>query len=386
MKKSIPLNPDVLKWARETAGFKVEEVASKMKKDAKVILAWESGEESPTYVQLETLSYDIYKRPIALFFFPEPPQEETPKQSFRTLPEQNIQKMSPRLRFLRRQAQAMRLNLAELHDNANPAENQIVRDLRFTPNVSLHKMVKNVREYLKIPLEIQFQWKDEDEAFKSWRQLLEDVGVFIFKEAFRDKTVSGFCLFDEKFPVIYVNNTESKTRQIFTLFHELAHLLFGMGGIDSSQEKYIDTLWGNDKQIEILCNQFSGSFLVPDEDFDQRILDLSINDESVQNLSNLYSVSQTVILRKLLDRKLISQKLYNNKVEQWEKGVNIKSKPGGNPYFSKRAYLGERYLELVFSHYYQKRISLEETADYLGVSVRSVPGMEALLYDKGVPA
>ncbi|KKL56723.1 hypothetical protein LCGC14_2242570, partial [marine sediment metagenome] len=38
----------------------------------------------------ERLAYEIYKRPLALFFFPEPPEEETPKESFRTLPQEEI--------------------------------------------------------------------------------------------------------------------------------------------------------------------------------------------------------------------------------------------------------------------------------------------------------
>src|SRR3989338_380765 len=103
MKLTIPVNPDMLRWARETAGLKIEDVARKFKKDNTEILSWESGEDSPTYVQLEKLAYEIYKRPLAIFFFPEPPQEESPKQSFRTLPEQEILMLTPRLRFLIRQ-------------------------------------------------------------------------------------------------------------------------------------------------------------------------------------------------------------------------------------------------------------------------------------------
>ena len=66
MKERIPVNPDVLRWARATAGWSVEDIALRMKKDIDVVIAWESGEESPTYVQLEKLAYQIYKRPIAL--------------------------------------------------------------------------------------------------------------------------------------------------------------------------------------------------------------------------------------------------------------------------------------------------------------------------------
>ncbi|MCP4567564.1 MAG: ImmA/IrrE family metallo-endopeptidase [FCB group bacterium] len=68
---------------------------------------------------------------------------------------------------------------------------------------------------------------------------------------------SGFCLYDETFPVIYINNSQPATRQIFTLFHELAHLLLRTGGIDTPNDEYIQHLQGEAKQIEISCNQFA---------------------------------------------------------------------------------------------------------------------------------
>lgn len=383
MSQPIPLNPAILRWARETAGLSIEEVASKLHSKSittERVAAWERGEGSPTYLQLETLAYKIYKRPLALFFFPEPPLEETPKQAFRTLPEQEIERMSPRLRYLIRQAQSMQLNLAELFDGVNPAEHQIVRDLRFTPNASISQMVTSVRKYLSVELSEQLKWKNAEDAFKNWRNAFEECGVFVFKEAFDNDAVSGFCLYDNRFSLIYVNNSKPYTRQIFTLFHELAHLLSGTGGIDAPLEDYIDLLHGDDKRIEILCNRFAGAFLVPDDDFDRRITSVPVNDKTIGDLADLYSVSREVILRKFYDKNLVSQQFYEKKVEQWAKEANGRAGTGGDYYRTKGVYLGERYLELVFSRYYQKRISAEQLADYLGVKAKSVPGMEALLF------
>lgn len=386
MTQAIPVNPAILRWARETTGITKEEAARRMQKDVEIIAAWEKGESTPTYIQLEKLAYEIYKRPLALFFFPEPPLEETPKQAFRTLPEQEIQRLSPMLRYLLRQAKSMQLNLDELYDGINPAQKQIVRDLKFAPNVSISEMVANIRKYLNVELSDQLQWEIAEEAFKGWRNALEECGVFVFKEAFKDDAFSGFCLYDDRFPLIYVNNTKPDTRQIFTLFHELSHLLLGTGGVDTPLEDYIDFLQGDDKRIEILCNRFAGAFLVPDEDFDRRIKTVAINDDTVEDLANLYCVSREVILRKFYDRNLVPQQFYEQKVEQWRKETNGGTGKGGNYYRTKGVYLGERYLELVFSRLYQNRISIEQLADYLGVKVKNVPGMEALLFRKKVPA
>ena len=389
MTQPIPVNPAILQWARETAGLSVEEVVRKLnRKDiiAETVDAWERGERSPTYLQLETLAYKIYKRPLALFFFPEPPLEETPKQTFRTLPEYEIDSIPPRIRFLIRKAKVMQLNLSELYDDANPASRQIVRELSFDPNVSAEKMAMAVRSYLGINITMQTQWKDNEEALKSWRYVLEDHGIFVFKDAFKVDAFSGFCLYEEKFPIIYVNNSKAKSRQIFTLFHELAHLLFRTGGIDTRIDDYIDYLKGNSRRIEILCNSFAGEFLVPTRDFARKTRDVPINEVSIQELADYYRVSREVILRKLFDRKMVDQTYYADKVREWEKAASKGPGKGGDYYRSISAYLGARYLEQAFSRYYQKRISSEQLADYLGVKVKSVHGMEALLYRKGITA
>src|SRR5712671_5678318 len=88
------IQTSVLKWARESQGYSIEEVASRLKRDPAEIAAWETGDESPTYVQLETLAYKIYKRPLAVFFLPEPPLEAEPEREFRTLPEFDLESLT----------------------------------------------------------------------------------------------------------------------------------------------------------------------------------------------------------------------------------------------------------------------------------------------------
>lgn len=384
MKADIPFNPKVLKWARKSAGLHTVEVAKKMKKPERTIVAWEQGEASPTYVQLETLAYKVYKRPLAIFFFPEPPEEETPAQSLRTLPEHEIETMSYHMRYLLKKARAMQINLAELNFGINPAKRNIVREVHFDPDDSVSTMVGKVRDYLKIDLDTQFGWSNADEALKAWRHSLETKGLFIFKEAFKDDNFSGFCYHDTEFPLIYINNSQSKTRQIFSIFHELAHLLLGTGGVDARRDTFIKGLAGKDRKIEVLCNRFAGAFLAPDSDFDDRIVSDTVSDTLIFSLAERYKVSREVILRKFLDRRMIDSAYYSNAVESWGVGEQFRSSgSGGDYYATKGVYLGGRYLELVFGCYYRKRIDRNQLAGYLDVKVKHIPGMEALLCKKG---
>ena len=76
------INPDILKWARERSGYTTEAIATALKKDVSIVNDWESGERALTYVQLEKLA-DKYKRPIAIFFFPEPPRRTKYSRKYR---------------------------------------------------------------------------------------------------------------------------------------------------------------------------------------------------------------------------------------------------------------------------------------------------------------
>ena len=132
----------------------------------------------------------------------------------------------------------------------------ITRDLTFAPTDDVDDIARTVREYLGVPLEVQFAWADANIALKNWRRAFFEAGVYVFKDQFRAEGFSGFCLYHNEFPIIYVNNTTTTTRQIFTLFHELAHLLFHTSGVDTPNDDYIEALPRNDRQIEVICNLF----------------------------------------------------------------------------------------------------------------------------------
>jgi len=385
MKEQIPVNPEMLVWARKTAGLSLGETAKRLNKTVEVIDLWEKGVGAPTYLQLEKLAYNIYKRPLALFFFPEPPQEETPKQSFRTLPEQEIEMIPSRVRILIRKARVMQANLVELNEGINPAEKQISRELKFDVNQSMNEIAMRIRAFLGISLDQQIEWKNTDEAFKGWRERFEENGIFVFKDAFKEDDFSGFCLYDDAFPLIYINNSMADTRQIFTLFHELAHLLFKTGGIDTLRNDYLNHLEGENRKIEVICNRFTGVFLVPDSDFKNQSEGVTANDGILQDLADRYKVSREVILRKFFDKGMISHEFYSEKKNEWMLTEPRKGK-GGDYYRNMGGNLSQKYMDLAFGHFYQNRITDSQLAEYLGVKAKSLPGMENIMMSKGTYA
>jgi Zn-dependent peptidase ImmA (M78 family) len=390
MSNKMQVNGEMLRWARERTGMSCEEVAKKIKKPSDLIEDWEQGKKHPTYAQLEKLAYTIYGRPLALFFFPEPPEEEDIKQSFRTLPDSEIKRISPRIRYLLRQAKVLQLNAYELFDGANPTEKMITRELKFSTTDNVRELSRKVRNYFDVPIEKQKKWKSNEIALENWRNIIEKHGTLIFKDSFKDhgknkpnSPYSGFCLYDDVFPIIYVNNNFSKPRQIFTLFHELAHLLFSVGGVDKrGGDDYLEHLDGQNHDIEILCNKFAAEFLIPSDEVNPVLQKIpSPADEQLSKIADIYCVSREVVLRRMLDLEIVDKNFYEERTEQWNEDWREKQKAkitqgGGNYYNTKNVYLSGNYIERVFAQYYQKRITIDQVADYLGQKVSNLDAFE----------
>lgn len=380
------INPDILKWARERSGYTVEAIAAFVKKDASIINDWESGERAPTYVQLEKLA-DKYKRPIAIFFFPEPPKEPNIAENL-ALRSSDDTPLEPRIHILLRQAYARQLSLMELNLGTNPSERKIFRDLQAHPADLATELAEQTRTYLNISVDMQAGWKTAAEALENWRDHIEEAGVFVFKEAFQDDSVDGFCLVHEEFPVIYLNNSRPPVRQIFSLFHELAHLLLGENGITRSDifHRHIFRS-GTTQEIEDFCDQFAGEFLVPSNDFEAHLNFANYDDKTIEELANYYKVSRPVILLKLIDQDIFTRESYWQKVNQWteeyerhlEKKAGGTTSSGGSYYNTRAVYLGYRFMELAFGKYQQGHCSIEQLAEHLNVKVKHLPQLEDCL-------
>src|SRR6266542_4921311 len=144
------IQTSVLQRARETQGFSIDEVANRMKRDPAEIAAWESGESAPTYVQLETLAYKVYKRPLAVFFLPQPPSEPDPEQEFRTLPDFDLHDLSADTRYQIRFAHSLQLSLKELNEGRNPAARLVFRDIALALGREITEQADEIRRYLNI--------------------------------------------------------------------------------------------------------------------------------------------------------------------------------------------------------------------------------------------
>ena len=375
------VQPSVIRWARESMGMSVEDVAHKLKRSSEEVRAWESegGVSSPTYAQLESLAYKVFKRPLAIFFLPAPPDEIQPTREFRTLPDADLQTLNADTYVQVRKAHAYQITLKEVFDGRNPGGKSIVRDVALDMQLSVETQARSVRKILGISLEDQLGWKTDEHALKRWREAVEAHGIFVFKAPFKQKDISGFCLLDADFPLIYLNNGTTKTRQIFSLLHELAHLLLNVSGISKFEQSYMSRLPVAERRIEQFCNKVAAEILIPSDDFGQQIAGLPSDAESMQdhlyaNLANRYGVSREAILRRLLDLGRVSQVFYEQKAKLW--ASQKKAASGGDWYASQNTYLSDKFAREVIGRHYRNQISVEQASEYLGIKAKNFAGLE----------
>ena len=385
--RATGINPTMLRWARERAGYSIDGVASRMKREPSEISAWESGKEFPTWRQFERLARDLYHRPTALFFFLEPPEEDLPTAEFRRLPATALEDLDPDTWLAVRQAKARQLDLADLAEYDDPNARQIIADLstHVGPD-SVDELASETRRYFGILPDEQFEWGSDDNALEKWRDVVQSVGVWVFKRSFRQRDIAGFCLDGNLYPLVYLNNGQPKVRQIFTLFHELAHLLFGFNHLERTDvQHYLGSLHGHDREVEVACNRFAGEFLVPASHFVRQLgpnPDQEPTDEILTELSRNYRVSREVILRKYFDQGWIDSAFYEETVAQWRSQryeAPAKAPTGGNYFANQGTYLGTKYAALAFRGYYRGDYDVDQLAEYLDIKASNIAGLEQWL-------
>lgn len=366
----LPVTPAVITWARKQAGYSLHDATKYFKK----IEAWEQAQDAPTYPQLEQMA-ERFRCPVAVFFFPESPDVPAVENSFRTIAPNSLAQLPRFVRVLLRRAQAMQLNLAELNDGRNPVDRIITRDLSFKLDTPVATIADTIRAYLGVPIDAQMKWSNVDDALEQWRDVLERVGIYVFKDAFHAEQYFGFCLYDDNFPIIYVNNSSTKSRQIFTLFHELGHLLFHTSGVDISGES-LAPINNDASRIEVICNALAGAFLVPEAAFLKALGNMPPNRDTAEGLADRFKVSREVIYRRFLDRGMISDAEYGDAADVWRKQMKKPKGGAGNYYNTMISYLGDRYISLALGRYYQHRINDIQLSEYLNIRLRNLPTFE----------
>lgn len=371
----------MLKWARESAGLSAQDVASAERIYLDQLLQWERGDSTPTISMLRRLG-KRYKRPLMVFYLPEPPQGFSVVKDFRHLSDAKST-LSPQLRYAIRRAQERQAWASEyLIENGVPA-NELVGSL--APDSDLSEASRQIRTRLGITVSDQAACKSALEAFRIWRDGIESLGVFVFQATHVDVTeMRGCALPDQYAPVILINSKDADVAKNFTLFHELGHLLLGESALTGSESVFPHAIHSN---AERFCNRFAAEVLVPRDDIRQEFPeDWELNeDELLRSAARRYAVSRAVVAYRLVEVGLASRDWLAAK---WN-SLQSAPKDGGGPQPQHLLTLsrnGNAFSRLATSAYHGGYIHGGTLYSLLGMKLKHLPQLESVLYPAQIQA
>lgn len=368
-RRQITLQPKVLRWARERAGFTPKELAEKFPVKPERVKEWEeTGKIS--VAQADKLAAKTYT-PLGYLYLPEPPDESLPIRDFRMRGDGPRKRPSPNLldtvyQMRRRQAW-MRDDLIECEEDPLP----------FVGAYSLADSHIEVAAALRDALGLADGWAEGmsswSDALRFLRNRLDEVGVLVVfngvvgnntSRALDPSEFQGFALVDEYAPLVFVNSADFKTAQIFTLAHEVAHLFVGETGLS-----ILDRTLPADNEAERFCNQVAAEFLVPRRALQEYWPTVQNRDNRYQAVARKFKVSTIVVARRLFDLGLIDRDTFFDFYDDFKgQGTNAPSTSGGGNFWNTQKWrLGPRFAAAVVRAAREGRLLYREAYSLTGL-------------------
>lgn len=387
------VKPSLLRWARETAGLAPERAAKKIGVKPERLAVWEEGRLRPTVAQLRKAA-NVYKRPLAIFFLPEPPAQPAPLHDFRRLPANTPTRLSPELLLEMRRARRRRAVALELLVDLDRPVPELA--LRAGLDDDPEEVATRARRWLGVSLEAQGRWAGEYEPLNAWLAIFEAHGVLVFQTGDVPlEEMRGFSLNERRLPVIVLNAKDAPRGRAFTLMHEFTHVMLSQGGVcDPLRVRHHART--PDERIEVYCNRVAGAILVPRDALLGEPLVAPVRgarewaDTTLQQLADQFAVSREVILRRLLILGRTTDAFYERKREAYlaryrTLAAQAREREGFAPFFRVAVRdNGREFTRLVLEALARERITPAAVSDYLGVRLKHLDDIVGAIERVGV--
>jgi Zn-dependent peptidase ImmA (M78 family) len=384
------VNPEILVWARETAGLTLEEASQKLRilgtrgiSPADRLTAMESGEIEPSRSMLANMAKQ-YRRPLVVFYMSAPPRQGDRGQDFRKLPQDYSIASEALVDALIRDIRArQRILRAALEDEDEAVRRPLVGSMKMADG--LEAVVKSIQELVNIDLaEFRRQPSPED-AFALLRASVEALGIFVLligdlgshRTAIGLDAFRGFALADDIAPFIVINDRDSRAAWSFTLIHELAHLLLGQTGISNMYAE---------RKVEKFCNEVAGEFLLPKAELVtlKGIGNLALPEmkQQITDFAQGRNLSSSMVAYSLYQSDTIDHatwlRLSQDFEMLWIEGKEIQRKKarerdgGPNYYIIRRHRIGKNLITLVQRMVHSGSLTTTKASMILGVKSKNV--------------
>ena len=376
---------EMISWAIERSRETPDNIARKLNVKPEKLSAWEKGDTRPSIRQAQDLAKKL-NIPFGYLYLSTPPTESLPLPDLRTTADATPRRPSPNfldvLYDAFRKHEWYREYLQE--EDASP--------LPFVGKFTLDDDPKNVGKDIRDTLTIDDKLRQNCD---SWQQFLtefirraEQSRVLVLRSGIVGSNTHrlldveefrGFAITDNLAPLIFINETDYKVAQIFTLAHELAHLWIGRSGI--SNPNYMLRSKEQKNVIDQFCDSAAAEVLVPTDDFLARWNHFYSLNKNLDRLARHYRVSQFVVLRRAYEFNEIQDDEFRVKYRELLKKPTRKKDDGGGNYYnlvlSRNSSTLTRSLILAAS---EGRVLPTEAARLLNVGVTKLNAIESYIF------
>lgn len=337
----VAIKPEVLHWACERAGYALADLEHRFPR----LSAWQCGEAQPTLKQVEAFAKATYT-PVGYLFLQEPPVETVPIPDFRTIDNEYVGHPSPDLLdtiYVCQQRQEWYRDYARSMGEEPLA---FVRSVTVRDNIVA--AARTIRSALGFDVDERRRMPTWTDALRHFINQADEMGVMVMcngvvhnnthrhldPEEFR-----GFAMADDLAPLVFINGADTKSAQMFTLAHELAHIWIGESAVSDAQPVFMP-----DQAVERWCNQVAAEMLVPLADINKEYDKRAELQDEVSRLARRFKVSTLVILRRIHDAGgLTREELWTAYDAELERLHAIPKGSGGNFYLTQAARASKRF-------------------------------------------
>jgi Zn-dependent peptidase ImmA (M78 family)/transcriptional regulator with XRE-family HTH domain len=387
---SLSVKPQLLTWAREATSLSTEEAARRLGVKPERLVEWEAGTGRPTVAQLRKAA-GVYRRPLAAFFLAEPPARPVPLHDFRRLPQGMPAGPSADLllqirRARRRRSVAMAL-MSELDREVPEFPLQVILDAEAS--------AAGARSWLGVAAEEQGRWTGDYGPLAAWIAAFEAHGMLVFQTGdIALEEMRGFSIAGRRLPVIVLNAKDAPRGRIFTLMHELTHLMLGQDGVCDPLQVDRQAQSG-DERVEAFCNRVAGAILVPRDALLAHPLLTGVNgprdwsDAEIRELADHFAVSREAIVRRLVIVGSATEAFYDRKREtylaQYQTRAATAREGFAPPFRIALRDNGREYTRLVLDALDREQITLAGVSDYLGIRIKHLEKIAGAVGHAGAP-
>jgi Zn-dependent peptidase ImmA (M78 family) len=363
----VDVNPRLLRWARDRAGLPVDALLQRFPK----LPEWEAGTVKPTLRQLEAFA-GATAAPFGYLFLPDPPQEMLPIPDFRTLDDRPMRSPSPDLIDTIFEMQRRQAWLREERIEAG------YEQLSFIGSVTAQAQPATVAAAMRRTLGAVAGWADLHgtwtDALAWLRNRAEMTGVVVVTNGIVGNNTHrkldpdefrGFVLTDDYAPFVFLNGTDGKAAQMFTLAHELAHLWINQAAVFN-----LHNMQPAPDPRERFCNAVAAEFLIPEQELRRAWSDVGQTPQRFRVLARRFKVSELVVARRVLDARLITRDAFFRFYSGYQEDERRRAErrpSGGDFYATQDSRVGRVFAEAVARAVKEGRLLYRDAFELTGL-------------------